>query len=261
MFDILRWTAISVVAMVFVYALNEIRAFWTRYGTFPRTKKSLDVLSSLTLDVNQIEDSFLLGALAVKVFFSSKRQLKEPEPVLVSEIKSGVDAVQEEKWTGNPERLNKGDIFAEQIARTIPRWPSSEFRMPRYVKLAVLGEEKVYELVPIAVETSGYWKFWGADDEVEIPKDRLSDKRKLRHSRRPFRFWDYLTTGDIVGTVLERRFSRVKSGKIYSSPENGHIIGFQVLNGTRVDSGDVVMILVVPRDFPIEPNKQANPLS
>jgi len=253
MFDILKWVAISFAAAILIYALNEIKAFWIRYGTISRIETTLDGISGIASNICQFEDSFFLGALAVKMSFSNQRQPKESELVLVSETKDGVNVFQEEKHDVNSEGLSGKSIFDEQIVRTIPRWPNSEFRMPRYVKLAVLGEEKIYELVPIVVDTSGYWKFWGAEDESEVQEDNPSGKKNWRRSRRPFRFWDYLTTGDIVGTVLERRFSRIKSGKIYSSPENGHIIGFQVLNGTKVDSGDVVMILVAPRDLPIRP--------
>ncbi|TSC82658.1 MAG: hypothetical protein G01um101420_181 [Parcubacteria group bacterium Gr01-1014_20] len=148
------------------------------------------------------------------------------------------------------------DIFDQQIVLKLPRWPESEFRMPRYLPMVFLGKEGVYELIPITTEVAGYLRF--ATTETGEDLGGASDQKRSKwRSQRPLQIGDYIVQKSLAAIVVEHRFTREKFGYHVTVPSNGYILSFQVLNGSRVEKGDVILFLAASTSF-ILPKKKGS---
>ncbi|MEK9173371.1 MAG: hypothetical protein AAB594_02255 [Patescibacteria group bacterium] len=148
------------------------------------------------------------------------------------------------------------DIFDQQIVLKLPRWPASEFRMPRYLPMVFLGKEGVYELIPITTEASGYLRF--ATTETGEEAGGAPDQKRSRwRSQRPLQIGDYMVQNNPAAIVVEHRLTREKFGHHVTVPGNGYIISFQVLNGSRVEKGDVILFLAADTSFVLPKKKES----
>lgn len=213
------------------------------YGSGVFMRRRLEMFDDFP-SITSFEENTLFGFFKLKIEFPPgrlPRVVKRVESVDVS-IGSGLPKL----GPAEIELPSDSSLEDEQITQRIPRWPKSMFRMPRYVQLEVLGKEARYELVPVIVQTSGFFRFAMVEDEEEIlASDGDSKRSKKTRSRHPLHFWEYISEKDTIGFVSGRRYSIERYSDRCLSPKSGHVVGFQVLNGTQVEKGDIVMILAV----------------
>ncbi len=152
--------------------------------------------------------------------------------------------------------VNLPDIFDQQIVLKLPRWPKSEFRLPRYLPMVLLGKEGIYELIPIKAGASGHLRF--ATTETGEESGGTPDQKRSRwRSQRPLQIGDYMIQNNLAAIVVEHRFTREKFGHHVTVPGNGYIISFQVLNGSRVEEGDVILFLAANTSFVLPKKKES----
>lgn len=234
---------ISFLSLVFILGAGYVAWRLVEYGSGVFMRRRLEMFDDFP-SITSFEESALFGFFKLKVDFPPGRL-----PRLVKKVES-VDVSTDESINPDPSPDYKATsdlkLPDEQITQRIPRWPKSMFRMPRYVQLEVLGKEARYELVPVIVHASGFFRFATIENEEEASSfDGDLKKQKKAKTRHPLHFWEYVSEKDTIGFISGRRYAIERYSDRCLSPRSGHIVGFQVLNGTQVEKGDIVMILAV----------------
>lgn len=226
------------VALVVLYAVWRFNG----YGSEIFLRRRLEIFDDFPA-LTFFEESSFFGFFKLKIWFPPKRL-----PRAVSKVESVNAEVGGKLPPAEESRVRpaeKSNELSEQLVQVIPRWPKSMFRMPRYVQLEVLGKEARYELVPVIVQASGFFRFAMVEDEEVSSASTEGDSKKSNKPRvrHPLHFWGYISQGETIGFVSGRRYAMERYSDHCLSPKSGHIVGFQVLNGTQVEKGDIVMII------------------
>lgn len=205
-------------------------------------KRRLESLSDLP-GVEVFEESYFHGwPTRTRIVFRPQHK-----PPSVESVKTETVKIPE------PEQAS---FFDQQIILKLPRWPESEFRMPRYLPMVFLGKEGVYELIPITTGASGYLRF--ATTETGEESGSTSDQKRSRwRSHRLLQIGDYMVKNNLAAIVIEHRLTREKFGHQVTVPDNGYIISFQVLNGSKVEKGDVILFLAASTRFVLPKKKES----
>lgn len=159
---------------------------------------------------------------------SQRRAVPSPPPQ-----RSSQPHREEEVKKAAPAAAADGEYLLEKwryLVHRLPRNQNIETWIPKLIRI----NGKPHVLRPIIAHLAGTFEYTRVEyDEINVPG-----------SARNLWYYDFLTTGELVGRITQIDGTTVE----VRSPGPGHIIGFQVLPGTPVQEGDIIMLIAQKKE-------------
>jgi hypothetical protein len=120
-------------------------------------------------------------------------------------------------------------IFEAGEKFSLPRNPGIQIYIPPYVPVKIGHSAEIYDLKPLFASSRGRVHYINME----------SESKKEHRSLRPRQFFDFMVSGEEIATIYSPENEITETIK---SPGPGYLVGFQVLNNTEVEPGDIIML-------------------
>ncbi|GEM_PF-4181107 len=120
-------------------------------------------------------------------------------------------------------------IFEVGEKFVLPRNPSIQIYIPPHVPVKIGHSAEIYDLKPILASSRGRVHYINLESEL----------KKGHTTLRPRQFFDFIVSGEEIATINSSENEIIETIK---SPGPGYLVGFQVLNNTEVEPGDIIML-------------------
>ena len=188
--------------------------------------------------LDPITDGELIGTITISAAKAIPVYSRESGYIISFQVLDGVEIQKRDIVLIYAKRLSGyaviPQIFDAGERFSLPRDSKIQIWIPHYVPVSMGRNVEIYDLKPIFANSQGYLRYppleYGARETNEI--------------RKTHQFFDFLVTDEEIASTYSD--DKSVTGTI-KSPGPGYLVGFQVLNNTEVEPGDITMLIAQKR--------------